>query len=248
MRGYVVMTYARCGGTWLAQMLGSVGTLGRPEDWFNGQGYRDRGIADYPLDHAGQRAAMLSHGRTPNGVFGVKLSPLRFDALAGYDWSAGLGDLAFVHLVRRDRLARALSDTKARQTRQYRSTSPIRGVAHYDAVMIEQALHAHADDEGRAQLYFAANGIVPLEIAYEDLLAQTDVEIRRIADHLGVQGPVWIDHGKVELQIQGDALNAAWRARFVAERRALAHMEQPARPHWRSLARRVRRWTEGRRR
>uniref|UniRef100_UPI0035CA14BD Stf0 family sulfotransferase n=1 Tax=uncultured Sphingomonas sp. TaxID=158754 RepID=UPI0035CA14BD len=242
MRGYVMMTYARCGGTWLSQLLGSVGTLGRPEDWFNGQGYRDRGIADYPLDHAGQRAAMLSLGRTPNGVFGVKLSPLRFDDLAGYDWSEGLGDFAFVHLVRRDRLARALSDAKARQTRQYRSTSPVRGIAHYDAAMIDHALRTQADDEGRAQRYFAANGIVPLEIAYEDLLARTELEIRRIADHLGEHGPVRLDYGKIDLRIQSDALNAAWRERFVAERGRLAHMDSPTRAPWRALARRVRGW------
>ena len=29
-RGYVIMTYARSGGTWLAQLLGSTGALGRP--------------------------------------------------------------------------------------------------------------------------------------------------------------------------------------------------------------------------
>ena len=86
-RGYVVMTYARSGGTWFAQLVGSTGVLGRPEDWFNGQGYRDRGVTDYPLDCAGQRAMMLSRGMTGNGVFGVKLSPQRLDELWPRRWA-----------------------------------------------------------------------------------------------------------------------------------------------------------------
>ena len=104
--GYVVMTYARSGGTWFAQLLGSTGVMGRPEDWYNGTGYRNRGVADYPLDRAGQRAVMLSRGMTANGVFGVKLSPQRLDELAGSNWAEDFADRRFIHLVRRDRLAR----------------------------------------------------------------------------------------------------------------------------------------------
>jgi len=238
--GYVVMTYARSGGTWFAQLLGSTGALGRPEDWFNGQGYRDRGVTDYPLDRAGQRAMMLSRGMTENGVFGVKLSPQRLDDLRGSRWAEDFPERRFIHLVRRDRLARALSDVKAQQTRQFRASSIARGEPHYSARMIRDTILAQAVHEARVQQYFALNDIVPLEIAYEDLLADAPAVLARVAAFLGVSGSIQPDANKVDLTIQRDATNAEWRKRFLAEQQTIDRMPALVAGRWEKLIERFR--------
>lgn len=234
-RGYVVMTYARCGGTWFAQLLGSTGALGRPEDWFNGQGYRDRGLTDYPLDRAGQRAMMLSRGMTENGVFGVKLSPQRLDELGGSRWAEDFPERRFIHLVRRDRLARALSDVKAQQTRQFRASSAARGEPRYSARMIRDTILAQAVHEARVQQYFALNGIAPLEIAYEDLLADVPAVLTRVAAFLGVSGGIQPDDEKVGLTIQRDATNVEWRTRFLLEQQTIDRMPALVTGRWDKL-------------
>lgn len=214
---YVIMTYARCGATWLAQLLGSTGCLGRPEDWFNGKGYRKRGVADYPLDRPGQMARMLSAGRSHNGVIGLKLSAGRLDELAGVDWAGQLEPTRFIHLSRADHLARAISDVRAEQTGQWRSTSARQGDPRYDARAIRAALTRQARDEARIRLYFAVNHLVPLELTYEALHADPEACVARIAEHLGVELATPLDHARVTLDIQRDALNDRWRELFLAE-------------------------------
>lgn len=219
MRGphYVLMTYARSGATWLAQLLGSTGALGRPEDWFNGQGYRNRGVADYPLDRPGQLERAMVEGRSENGVIGLKLSVNRMDALKGFDWASRFAPTHFIHLTRRDALARAISEVRAEQTGQWRSTTEPRGQLRYDPDAIRKALIRQVRDEARLRLYFARNRIVPLEISYEDLAADPDDAVLHIADFLEVPFTARADHRKVTLTIQRDPTNTEWRDRFTRE-------------------------------
>jgi LPS sulfotransferase NodH len=230
---YVVMTYARCGATWLAQLLGSTNSLGRPEDWFNGEGYRKRGVADYPLDRPGQLAKVFSLGRSDNGVIGLKLSPGRVDELAGFDWSGPLAPLRFIHLNRADRVARAISEVRAEQTGQWRSTTAPEGEPRYDARAIRAALVRHARGEARTRLYFALNGITPLELTYEELHADPEGAVARIAGFVGVALTAPPDHARVTLRVQRDATNDAWRARYLAE--AAAPNALPSINAWRGL-------------
>jgi LPS sulfotransferase NodH len=223
-RGYAVMTYARSGGTYLAQLLGSTGCLGQPEDWFNGKGYRDRGIAGYPLDREGQLAKVVSEGRSANGVFGVKLSPVRCDELRGFDWAGRLAPLAFIHLTREDRLGQAVSDSKAQQTQQYRSTSGAKGEGVYDGARIARSLDNQLRDEARARRFFAVNGITPLELTYERLLADEANVLTEIARLVGVDTTPIPDRGRIKLAVQRDATSEAWRRRFLAENGDLGQM------------------------
>lgn len=195
----------------------------RPEGWFNGTGYRDRGIADYPLDREGQ-LAKVSEGSSANGVYGVKLSPVRCEELRDFDWARRLAPLAFIHLTRADRLGQAISDAKAQQTGQYRSTSMSRGMATYDGSRIAASLANQLRDEARVRRFFAVNGIAPLEFTCEDLLADELGILQRIAGFLGVDGVPLPDRARIELTIQRDATSDAWRERFLAEYGDLVHM------------------------
>ena len=231
-RGYAVMTYARSGATYFAQLAGSTGCLGRPEDWFNGAGYRNRGVADYPLDRDGQLAKIISQGRSANGVFGVKLSPVRCDELQDFDWARRLGPLAFIHLTREDRLGQAISDARAQQTGQYRSTSTVLAEASYDGAMIANSLNRQLLDEARMRRFFAINGIVPLEITYEGLIADEIAVLERVAGFLGLEEIPRPHHTQISLAVQRNATNDEWRERFVAEVSDFGPMREVSQGRW----------------
>lgn len=215
------MTSARCGATYFSQLLGSTNCLGRPEDWFNGKGYRNRGIDDYPLDREGQLNMVTTKGVSANGIYGLKMSVSRCDELRGFNWAERLAPLSFIHLGRRDKLARAISDVMAEQTQQYRSTSAVQGERRYDAAMIKKALERHALDEARIGQYFSFNDIDPLQLTYEDILQDENAVIKKVGDFLGVKNVPRPDKGKVSLQVQRDDLNLVWRDRFLEENRDL---------------------------
>lgn len=223
-RSYVIMTYARCGATYLAQLLGSTGSLGRPEDWFNGKGYRDRGIDTYPLDRPGQIQTMLTAGRSANGVCGVKLSPGRLTEIAGLAWTEVLGMPRFVHLTRRDLLGRAISEVRAEQTGKWRSTSAQKAMPDYDADAIRTAIRRHVEGEAQIREYFAWNGIEPLELTYEELIADGPATVARIARFLEIEVPGEIDWTAITLAVQKDAINEEWRNRFLAKHKDLGSL------------------------
>lgn len=217
LRGFVIMTYARCGATYLAQLMGATGCLGRPEDWFNGEGYRNRGKDDYPLDRASQVTVVKTQGASSNGVFGLKMSSTRNDLLRGFPWASKLGPLSYIHLTRADRLARAISDVRAEQTDQYRSTTSAKQEPFFDSDMIMKAMALQANREGRMHQYFAMNGISPLEITYEEIQADRNAVIRTIAKFLAVDDNPVIAEERIELQVQRDGINEEWRRRFESE-------------------------------
>jgi hypothetical protein len=62
----------------------------------------------------------------------------------------------------------------------------------------------------------ARQGITPLRFSCEDLVADRQGAIDRIARKLDVAGPAKIDPAILRVQIQRDELNSEWRDRFLA--------------------------------
>src|SRR5262245_10046452 len=119
LRGYAICTAPRAGSNWLCQLLASTGVLGRPLEYFNASARRQLDDPTYPDDPRGQVARILTMGRTPNGVYGVKLFASQFRAVAGsVRLSRELPGLRFVYLRRRDVLGQAISWVRGLQTNQ----------------------------------------------------------------------------------------------------------------------------------
>ena len=83
-------------------------------------------------------------------------------------------------------LGQALSLVRARQTLQWRSSQDVAGEPTYDALAINNQLGAIAGQEARWRLYFARNGIVPLRLEYEDLVADPQRAVSAIAALMGL--------------------------------------------------------------
>ena len=192
--------------------------LGRPLEYFNGPGRRHFEDPTYPDDPELQVRRILSDGATPNGIYSLKLFPFQLDAVQDHiQWTRLLPELRFVHLVRRDMLGQALSWSRAIQTVQYRHDQKPQAVANYDASHIMKCLHDIARLNARWEVYFAANGILPLKLVYENFLADPQQGVEEVSRHIGLKASPQSDMSKITVQRQSDDLSDVWRQRFLLD-------------------------------
>ena len=242
---YLICATPRTGSTLLCGLLTSSGVAGRPASYFNRRGLHDYAVAwriarprDGRIDDTYLRAA-LAAGRTPNGVFGARimaesLPELIGDLAADTDdapasdvelLSARLGRLGFVHLRRRDVVAQAVSWAKARQTHFWHpgeAVKPGGRPPHYDEKLIGRLVAAIEAFEADWAAWFAAHGIEPHRVVYEELAADPRGTAHGVLDHLGLRVPpgrqLVVGHHR-----QADHVNADWAARFTASPGARPH-------------------------
>lgn len=214
----ILCTDERTGSHYLAERLAATGRLGRAYEYFNTEWMRTQ-YEDYPEDRGGQLDWAMRLGTTANGVFSVKLHPWTMDALAGTiditrDWPAP----CFVHLTRLDLLGQAISLHKAEQNRAYTSWTVPQAEAAYDGARIGALVRELAIRRERWEVYFARNGMTPLRLTYEALLTDPAGAVAAVARHAGVRLTGIRSRGAwFRFDRQADAVNAAWRARFLAD-------------------------------
>ena len=229
LRGYVICAEQRSGSSYLCQLLWSTGLLGRPADYFNSVGRR-RNQPDYPEDAEAQLGEILRQGRTENGVYGFKIFAFNFDRVAAARWAGRLPRLSFIHLNRRDLLGQAISSVRALQTGQYSANFEAGGTPSYDAGHILAELHRFARSEARWAAYFARCGIDPLRLCYEDIEAEPQAGVDKVAALLGLEERPLADLSRVALRVQRDSLSREWRARFIAEMGDVSRLDDVGEP------------------
>ena len=200
--------------------------LGHPLEYFNAAGRRLLGDHDFPDEPTAQIERILTAGATPNGIYGVKIFPWQLDLIAkSIRWTQMLPNLKFVLLKRRDLLGQDISAFRAAQTDQWHSNMAAQGRADYDGGQIYERLRAAARDYVRWDVFFARNGIEPTVLVYEDLVADPQSAVDRVARLFGLQGQARVAHQGVELEIQRDSTTEEWRARFRDEYRNLDDLD-----------------------
>jgi LPS sulfotransferase NodH len=144
----IVCATQRSGSTLLCELLKATGVAGVPEEWF--QHFKDTGLVDQPRQYmAGlddpvldtlppfdpgipepyfDFAAVRRAGTTPNGVFAAKIMWSHTDdlwaRLQGRTLEDVFGPLRYVQVVRRDKIAQAVSLWTAIQTQSWRDDEP----------------------------------------------------------------------------------------------------------------------------
>lgn len=207
----------RSGSSWLATLIGSTGTLGRPDEWFGP--WRTGGTRSGTIAAAHEAVARST---TPNGVAGIKLFPNHLAALQPhvplFEW---FPRTVWVHLQRRDLLGQAISLWRADASGAW--CRPASGEENtpatvYSGSAIEAFLRQAAAYDADWRVFFARTGIEPLTLAYEEVAADPRRALRLIADALGetLAAESLADPGR--LVIQRDALSIEARLRFHKER------------------------------
>lgn len=205
----------RCGSNYLAQILASTGRFNEAGEYFN---------ADTVLEHA-KRLKLSTlpgyftalSGMLPHyGVLAMKISPDQLALLTETGVLDALGPLAnFLLIERTDRLSQAISRVMAAQTGQFWSHQQKRAEPVYDRAGIEAEWHNTNVANALFYAFFAANGVTPLHVSYEEIVKDPTPLLNRLQATLGINIPP-PDRGKITIEKQSGPLSAAWRARYLS--------------------------------
>lgn len=203
-------TAPRSGSTFFIRLLHSADLCTRPQTPFYGQApevwaekYGVSLSAGWP-SRLLEAVAESSYSSTRPRLLRVQVDSLSAfrGVLAEADPSAdsvaarlqkALGRCLFLHLERRDLLARAVSLLIAQQSGLWhrhadgseleRMSAPREPV--YDAVKITRQINAFRDLDGVWRDWFAENGITPLAFDYDEITADPAAAVTRVASALG---------------------------------------------------------------
>lgn len=221
-RGYLVCSEHRSGSTLLCELLASTGKLGNPDEFLRHTDFAAR----FERDPAVQDE-VFKQATSENGVYGLKLFSQQFDVTCKAQWIERLPNLRFIHLVRMDLLGQAISLVKALQTDQYFASQSIRAAPRYDRKAIARQMARIAEGQARWRGYFARNGLQPLSLTYEQLVADPIAAVRAVAAHIGVEEELTPDLARVNVAVQRDDLSEEWRSRFIHDAGDLNYLDHP---------------------
>ena len=167
----------------------------------------DMSIGAAPFD----MNAAIRDASTPGGMAGLRMFWNGWEAflarLADADNSGAAKEILravpFVWLRRHDTLRQAVSFWRATTPRdQFRRPSDSSRVnaPEFDAPAIRRFVELIESQDARWGRWFDENGIVPLEIAYEDLDRHPARTVNRVLEHLGVRAVVTLTQPTVKRQ------------------------------------------------
>ena len=209
----------RSGSNYLAELVASGGAYNRGVEILNYPAILDiskrRGFARFQDFFADIVTRQQQSGR-----FFVKAALQHIDILtrAGVlDQIAGRSQ--FVMIERNDVLAQAISFAIAFATGAFSSAAE--GSARpqdiaYSREMIDRRIQAIAQSRQQFSLFFGHNGIVPVRMLYERLIADPEGEACWLARELGLK-EFSVDPSKVLLERQAGPVNEDWRRRYLSE-------------------------------
>jgi trehalose 2-sulfotransferase len=212
---YIICGSPRSGSTLLCEMLTASGVAGRPNSYFRQPSFRywaerwgvatENGTDDADFDQR-YLIAMLEAGRSDNGIFGLRLmwssvceATRRLQRIQGGELdltvqgAKAFGPTLYIHLSREDKLAQAISLSRAEQTglwhlnadgTVYEGDAEIRP-AVYDRARIAELLKERESDDAAWNAFFAGHAIEPLRLTYGAVTADPKAATAKVLGALG---------------------------------------------------------------
>jgi trehalose 2-sulfotransferase len=195
----VICASPRTGSGLLCSALWSTGLCGRPDEYL-GPATRREYEALWGCRDAREYAERVgSYGTTPNGVFGIKVhAHQRHFAVWLVDGDQGLPGLAervhFCRVRRRDKVRQAVSAYVAGRTGRYAlrrsDNAPHTDRVPFDYARIQAKLREALEADREWTEYFAAVGVQPIEVWYEDHLENGYAETTlKLIQSIGIEAP-----------------------------------------------------------
>jgi LPS sulfotransferase NodH len=231
-RAYLVCATPRSGSTLLCELLRGTGVAGRPAEYFEAlrstglprqprqyfEALDDPAVLDLlpPLDPGTPETAfaldaVLREGTTPNGVFGAKLMWTHLPDFLARVRSVDLPALRYVHVIRRAKVAQAVSLWIAIQTQRWRAEGE--PGATREPVYSFAAIEHLVESLRRQEEAWTAWLDDPLVVVYEELAAAPAPTIGELLDALGLEG----EASAPRMRRQSDGRSQAWAERYAEE-------------------------------
>jgi len=214
-RGYILCLTPRSGSTWLATLLGKSGQLGHPREYFN---------PDWPLpdchatDFAGYVRDVKVGSATPNGIFGVKADFGQMAPFMRHNLFADPhGEYRYIYLTREDVVLQGISLYKATMTGIWSSRREGVSPPSFEPGQIWKHVSKIITMMSSWERAFAAYGIVPLRITYEQLEEDPRAAVARVAEVLGVTLDASALTLEVPLKRQRTAEDLKWASMLTDE-------------------------------
>ena len=209
----------RCGSAYLGDLLTSTGLFHQANETLNAgevlslcREHGFRAFAEY--------FAHIIRRDTKGNIYIVKAAPEQLRLLVE---SGILGQIVdqsqFLYMNRADKLAQAISRTIAEQNNRWAWDSPTELTDDklvYSSERIAEHMHTVASLNYSFDLFFALNGIVPVDVRYERLVRNPQPELDEIARRLSLPR-LHVDPAKLRYRRQANEINQTWRMRFLME-------------------------------
>jgi LPS sulfotransferase NodH len=199
-RPYLLASVPRSGSTYVSHLFWQTGCLGAPLEYCN---FEPTGPYGHASQSPGEQQRLwrtaVGLRTSSNGVFGLKGFPAQFEALS--DSNPGLlaevmrtlfpsiERARVVLLHRRDRTAHAISYARAMLSGIWRAEQEQLGRAEpeYSRIAVERAGKLIESQEQAWKAMLRDLTIAPLELWYEDILANPAGTLDSVAGYLGVE-------------------------------------------------------------
>lgn len=214
-RGLMLCHTPRAGSWWLASRMTATGVLGTPGESLHPTWITRAEAADF-ADYVNRaRIAAVS----PNGVSALKANFTQIAPFVRAGVFRGEDAFQFVYLTRTDLVLQAISWYRAAETGSWRSDQTGNGQpVVFDAAAIWQRLDTLVDMMRDWEVFFAATGVRPLRLTYEQLEEDMPRVLRSIGGLVDVEIPDGSVIGPGPYDRQGSAENEAWARRLVPSR------------------------------
>ena len=226
---YLICGTPRAGTSLLAGLLHGTGIAGRPEEYFWKENEAARSARWRARDYGAYVRAVMNEATTANGVFGATImwgymddvlaklaAASRNESLRGHallcEW---FPNLHYVWLTRHDRVAQAVSWSRAIQSRQWYKDDRRHGGDLPVAFKFDQIDHLVKEIDAHElawSTFFVRSGVAPLHVVYEALEHDMMPTIVSVLRFLG------LDPTNVRIEPrsmrQRDALNQEWTKEY----------------------------------
>ena len=209
-------------------MLYATGATGWPGEWLwredVDRNWKAWGVSSWReyLDR------VLEAGTGPSGVFSTKLiwgylhdalhELRRLSRMYDEDDLAVLCSFfpepSFVWIRREDVVAQAVSWAKAAQTGQWASFQPVETEPVFDFDQVDGLYHVARVHDAAWARWFAAHGVDPLRVGYEELAADPAGAVEDVLARLRLDRSPGAGRPPMELARQADTVNLDWAARY----------------------------------
>ena len=225
---YIICSTPRCGSTLLCDLLTRSGDLGVPHEYLNISSHGLELMSRLGIELTDPNLAQtyfntLKRVRTtPNGVFGLKTHYHQLNILIDPPLLNEIFHQAkFSQIIRRNRIAQAVSFCIAFQTQKWDSTKKKQNEPTYDATLIDECLSQILSQESEWIYFFQVNNIKPYIIHYEDLLEDSKAVCKKFMDFVEIESNFDFDISASEFSRQSNHLNLEWEKRYMFERSSL---------------------------